>query len=101
MYAMRSVTLHKASCIFVLFENELCPTTVVQQRQLMDAVDCHTFYSRLISMFDFDILQIVNGCIQICSGYTPMAMGLSYTSTTPYYFMVWLFIEDRDIFSCT
>lgn len=49
----------------------------------------------------FDILQIASECIQICSGYTSLAVGLSYTSTTPYYFMVWLFIKDRDILSFT
>lgn len=68
MYAMRSVTLHKASCIFILFENELCPATAVQLRQLMDTVGCHTFYSSMISMFVFDILQLLVGASRFVMG---------------------------------
>jgi len=61
-----------------MFENELFPATVVQQRQYVDAVGCRTYSSGLISMFVVDILQIPAGCIQICSGYicTPLAIGL-------------------------
>jgi hypothetical protein len=50
----------------------------------VDAVECRTFFSRLISIFVFDILQIPRWCIQICSGRiaptcTPLAIGLDTT----------------------
>jgi hypothetical protein len=64
---MRSVTLQKASCLYI-FLNELYPTTLVQQRQNVDAVRCRTFFSWLINIFVFDILQVPGECIQICSG---------------------------------
>ena len=43
------------------FENELFPTTVVEQRQHVVVVGCHMVCSGLISMFAFDILQIPSG----------------------------------------
>jgi len=48
----------------------------VQQRQYVDAVRCRTFLSGSISMFVFDILQIP-------TGYTALATGLSSTHTRP------------------
>jgi hypothetical protein len=50
-----------------IFENELLPTTVVLQRQHLDALRGHRFFSELRSIFVFDILQIASGCIQIFS----------------------------------
>jgi hypothetical protein len=41
----------------------------VQLMQHVEAVGFRNFFSRLISMFVFDILQIPNWYIQICSGY--------------------------------
>jgi hypothetical protein len=41
--------------------------TAVQQRQDVDAVWCSTVFSRLISTFAFDTLQIPSKCIAICS----------------------------------
>jgi hypothetical protein len=43
-YTVRSVTLRKTSCVYVHFRNELFPTTAVQQRQHVHAVECRTFY---------------------------------------------------------
>ena len=44
------------------FENELFPPTAIQQRQHADVVGCRAFFfSGLISMFVFDILQIPRG----------------------------------------
>jgi hypothetical protein len=68
-----------------IFENELFPTSAVQQRQHVDAVGCGTFSSGLISKFVFDILQIPNGCIQIYNGciarsFIQLAAGLPLTS---------------------
>jgi len=58
-------------------ENELHPTTAVQQKRHVDAVGCGTFFfSSLVSMFASDILQIPSGNIQICS-------GLSASTCTP------------------
>ena len=77
-------------CVYIyififIFENELFPTTAVQQRQHVDAVGCGTFFSGLISMFVFDILQIPSGCNQIYSGciartFIQLATGLPLTS---------------------
>ena len=53
-YTMRSMILHKISCIYSahILENELFPTMAVQQSQHVDAVGCHTF-SGLIRMLHF------------------------------------------------
>jgi hypothetical protein len=64
-----------------IIENELLPAMTVQRGQHVPVVGCRTFFSRPISMFVFDILQIPSGCIQICSGSsasicTPLATGL-------------------------
>jgi hypothetical protein len=54
----------------------------VQQKQHVDAVGCGTiFFSRLVSVFASDILQIHSGDIQISSGLsaptcTPLARTL-------------------------
>jgi hypothetical protein len=45
-----------------IFENELFPTVMVQQRQQGNALWCCMFLNGLISMFVFDILQIPGGC---------------------------------------
>jgi hypothetical protein len=47
-----------------IFKNKLVPITAVQQRQHVDGVGCDMFFSGLISVFVFDILQIQSGCIQ-------------------------------------
>ena len=44
----------------------LFPTMAVQQQQHMDVVVCCTFFSRMISMFIFNILQFPSRYIQIC-----------------------------------
>ena len=44
---------HLSYCT-VIFENELFPTVMVQQRQQMDVLDCCKTFSELISMFVFD-----------------------------------------------
>jgi hypothetical protein len=66
------------------FENDLFPNTAAQQKQYVDTVWCHEFFSGLISMFVFDILQICRGYRQICSGYSaspsPPATGLNVAS---------------------
>jgi hypothetical protein len=56
----------------------------VQQRQHVHEVVCSTFFSGLISMFFFDVLQISSWCNQICSECiaqtcTPLATGLTTT----------------------
>ena len=53
----------------VFFKNEWCPTTAVQQRQLVGAVGCGTVLSGLNSLLVFDILQNHSGCIQRYSGH--------------------------------
>jgi hypothetical protein len=82
-YITRSVTLHKTSRIYMhstyIFENEFFPTTAVQQRQHVNAAGCGTFFSDLINVFVFDILQIRSGCTQIFSGCTTPATGLTYS----------------------
>jgi hypothetical protein len=62
---MRSVTVtkHLAYIYIFFFENKLFPNTAVQQRQHVDAVVSPLFFSGLISVFFFDILQIGSGCI--------------------------------------
>ena len=60
---------------------KLFPTTAVQQRQHVGVINCCKFFSRLISIFVFDIPQIHSGFSQIFSGYiaytcTPLATGL-------------------------
>jgi hypothetical protein len=65
-----------------IFENELLPTAAIRQGQHLDAVRCRTLFSGLISMFVFDILQILSRCIKFCSertghNCTPMATSLS------------------------
>jgi hypothetical protein len=50
-----------------IFLNELFPTTAVQQKKHGDAAVYRPFFSGLISMFVFDILQTPSSCIQICS----------------------------------
>jgi len=65
-----------------MFENELLPATAVQQRQCVDAVGCRTFSSALISMFVSHILQILAGCIQICSGFNA-------STTTGMFLVAW------------
>jgi hypothetical protein len=57
-----------------------CPQTRRCNTANMSICYCK-FFSGLISMFVFDILQNTRGCIQICSGYNavicnPLAMGL-------------------------
>jgi hypothetical protein len=47
----------------------------MQQRQNLDAVGCRTIFSGLLSMFVFDILQIPDECIQICSGCKALPPG--------------------------
>ena len=70
-YTTRCITLHRTCCMYIhtymhtyihtyihtFFENELRPTTAVQQRQHMDAVGCHTCFSVLISMSVFNIFH--------------------------------------------
>jgi hypothetical protein len=51
-----------------VFDSELFRTMAVQQGQHVAAVGCHTFFSGLISVFVFDILQILSESRQICSG---------------------------------
>ena len=53
---------------------------MAQQRQHVDAVRVASYFSRVISVFVFNILQILIGCTQICSGRsahtcTPLARG--------------------------
>jgi hypothetical protein len=48
-----------------MLENDLLPTTVVQQEKHVDAVKCLTLFSRLISEFVFDILKILSGCFAL------------------------------------
>ena len=50
-----------------IFENELFPSTVVQQGQRVDAVGCRRFF-RAVTKFVFRILQIRSGYIQISAG---------------------------------
>jgi len=40
---------------------------MVQHRQHVDAVGIRTFFSGLIGIFVFDVLQIRSGCIQIAT----------------------------------
>jgi hypothetical protein len=48
-YKLHSITPYKTSCICTyIFQNELFPTTAVQQRQHVDAVQCRTVVSGLI-----------------------------------------------------
>jgi hypothetical protein len=48
-----------------IFENQLCPTMAVQQRQHVDVIGCGMIFSGLIGMFVFHILQISSGCIAL------------------------------------
>ena len=54
--------------IAYLVENLLFPTTAVQQRQHVDAVGIRTVFSRLISVFVFNVLYIPTGCIKLVVG---------------------------------
>ena len=64
-YVMHSVTFHK-TYTYISFLNEFGPSTAVQQRQHVDAVRCRTFFSGVISMSVFHILQIPTRRIQFC-----------------------------------
>ena len=81
-YILCSVTLHETSYIYTyIFDNVLYPTIAVQKPQHMDENGCCTFSSRTISMFIFNILQLLSRSIQICWGCiaptcTPLATGL-------------------------
>jgi len=50
-YIMLSTALHKTYCFYTthIFKNDLLPTTAVQQRQHVDEVRCHMFFSELIN----------------------------------------------------
>ena len=62
------------------------PKTAVQRRQHVDVAGCRTFFfSGLISMFVFDILQIPSACSQIYCGCcapncAPPGYGPDYSS---------------------
>jgi hypothetical protein len=58
----------KSLHIHNVLQNELFPTTAVQQRQHVDAVGYRKSFKGLITMFVFDILQSPVRCIQIYSG---------------------------------
>ena len=65
-------TEHEHCAHTYVFENELLLTTAVQQSHHMDMMGCHIFFSKLISIFIFDILQIHSGCITpTCTPYLP------------------------------
>ena len=77
---LHDCTIHLAN--IYIFENELLPTTAVHLGQHLAVVRCRAFFSWMISIFVFDILQIPSGCIKFCSGRTaptctPMTTGLS------------------------
>ena len=57
------MTVYKHPAYTYIFENEVFPTKVVQQRQHVDAVGWGTFLSELTSMFVFDTFLIPSGCI--------------------------------------
>jgi len=61
------MTLHKTSRMYIHFENQLLRTTAVQQRQHVGAAGCRAFFSGLIGIFVFDVLQIPCTPIQICN----------------------------------
>jgi hypothetical protein len=62
LYNIAQSFLHIYIYIYI-FLNELCPTTAVQQRQHVDAVGYRKFFSGLVSIFIFDILQVHSECI--------------------------------------
>jgi hypothetical protein len=66
---MRSVTLHKTSCISIYFFKWVFFNGGSTKKQLVDASGCRTFLSGLIGMSVFDILQIPSGSVHICSAW--------------------------------
>ena len=83
-YTTGSVTLHETPCLCIHFWKSVVPKDGTSQTEHVDAVGCDTFYSELISMFVFGILQIPSRCIRICSGCiaptcTPLAKGPDFT----------------------
>jgi len=77
-----SITLDKYLVYTYTFENELFPTTMVQQRKHVFVAGYIILFSGLMSMFAFDTLQIPSRCIHIRSGciartYIPLATGLA------------------------
>jgi hypothetical protein len=77
---MHSITVHKMSCIHIHFLNCFQPLQF-NRGNIVDVVNCHKFFSRVIGVSVFDILQIHSGFSQICSGCiastcTPLATGL-------------------------
>jgi hypothetical protein len=83
-YIKPSVTSQKHLTSADIFENELFITTAVQQGQHVDAVGCRTFcFTWLISMFDFDLMQIPTGyialsCTHTRPGYKPGTLGFGF-----------------------
>ena len=65
------------------FENELLPTTMVQQRKHAFVVRHITLFSGLMNMLTFDTLQIPSGCIQIRSGCNAPTTNLDAPACIP------------------
>jgi len=67
-YTRLSTALHKTRCLYTthIFENDLLPTTAVQQRQHVDEAGCHFFWR--VHQYVLDILRIPGRCIHICRG---------------------------------
>jgi len=42
IYINRAITLYKTSSLYIIYVNELFPSTTFQQRQHVGAVGCHT-----------------------------------------------------------
>jgi len=61
-YTIQHCTKHLE---YTYFENDLIPTSVIQQRQHVDGRERRISFGRVTNMFVFDILQIPGRCIQI------------------------------------